>query len=106
MPLFAVSTEPVPSASSTRTGMIFAPGAVPATPMPLLVSAAMIPATCVPCPFSSRGPLHEPPPFTRSIPLTKRPLRSGCERSTPESTTATLTAPPFAPRAHAAGALI
>ena len=43
-------------ASSTRTGRIFAAGATPATPMPLLVAAAAMPATCVPWPFRSCAP--------------------------------------------------
>ena len=53
MPLTMSSEQPLPSESSTRTGMIEASGATPATPMPLFVTRAAMPATCVPCPFSS-----------------------------------------------------
>ena len=48
MPAAMASSEPDPSAPRTRTGMIRAPGAVPATPMPLPVTAAAMPATWVP----------------------------------------------------------
>ena len=41
---------PAPLSSRTRTGMIRASGATPAIPMPLLALAAIVPATCVPCP--------------------------------------------------------
>ena len=36
-------------------GMIVAPGATPATPSPLFVACAIVPATCVPWPCSSSG---------------------------------------------------
>jgi hypothetical protein len=39
---------PVPKASSTRSGMIDACHATPATPTPLFPRAAIVPATCVP----------------------------------------------------------
>ncbi len=38
-----------PHLPSTRTGWIFAPYAMPATPLALFVAAAMVPATWVPC---------------------------------------------------------
>ena len=45
MPAATSTLEPAPSASSTRTGRIAAPGATPATPIPLFVLWAMVPAT-------------------------------------------------------------
>ncbi len=47
MPVAMSSKAPLPS-SRDLIGMIFASGAVPATPMPLSVTAAMMPLTCVP----------------------------------------------------------
>ena len=47
--------EPEPCADSTLSGMILAPKATPATPSLLLVAWAMVPATWVPWPWSSRG---------------------------------------------------
>ena len=57
-----------PHLPSTRRGRIFAPWAMPATPVALLVSAAIVPATCVPCqlddvcpdPSHSPGAAHSP----------------------------------------------
>src|ERR1700709_2881983 len=40
---------PSPHASNALTGTTLAAGATPAIPMPLLVNAAAMPATCVPC---------------------------------------------------------
>jgi hypothetical protein len=47
-PLAMSSYAPLPS-SSTLTGMILASGATPAMPTPLLVAAAAMPDTWVPC---------------------------------------------------------
>ena len=55
-------------------------------PVALSSSAAMIPATIVPCP---RVSCAEPP--TKLFASTTRRSRSGCPRSTPESITATRT---------------
>ena len=49
------SVLPAPPSSSTRTGMIVAPGATLSTPIPLPVVAPMIPLTCVPWPLPSCG---------------------------------------------------
>ena len=49
-------SQPLPSAHSAVTGRISAPGAAPATPTPLPVDAARIPATCVPWPSGSVVP--------------------------------------------------
>ena len=53
MPSAMPATEPEPRAESTLIGMILAWNATPATPMPLWVDCAMVPATCVPWPWSS-----------------------------------------------------
>ena len=53
MPCVIPATEPEPRALSTLIGMMAAPYATPATPSLLLVDWAMVPATCVPCPWSS-----------------------------------------------------
>src|SRR6185503_10206509 len=45
--------DPDPRADSTLIGMIDTPNATPATPSLLLVDWAMVPATWVPCPWSS-----------------------------------------------------
>ena len=47
------ATEPEPCAESTLSGMIVTSGATPATPSLLLVDCAIVPATCVPWPWSS-----------------------------------------------------
>lgn len=55
---YAPSTADVrkpPLSLATRSAMIFAFGATPATPSPLLTEAAMMPATCVPWPSLSIG---------------------------------------------------
>ena len=49
----AADTEPRPSGPLIRSGMIFTPGATPATPIPLLATAPMVPAAWVPNPASS-----------------------------------------------------
>ncbi len=53
MPSMTSAIQPLPSASNALTGMIWAAGATPAMPLPLLARAAMIPATWVPWPLSS-----------------------------------------------------
>jgi len=45
----AMSEVRPPQRPSTRTGTTLAPNAVPATPVALLVTAATVPATWVPC---------------------------------------------------------
>src|SRR5947199_6498237 len=94
---------PFPSASSARSGRVLAPGATPSTPTPLPASAAMIPVTCVPCPFSSWG---VPSFCTKSQPGRSRPARSGWEASTPESTTATTAPVPFVARCAASASIM
>ena len=87
-------SEPSPLLSSTRIGRIFASGATPAMPMSLFDCAAMIPATCVPCPIESTS---FPPSESRPR-IIERPGKIFCRRSLfgpePESITATIT---FAP---------
>jgi len=90
---------PLPDASSTRSGMTRASGATPTTPTPFS-PAAIVPVTCVPWPFSSLGSESSP---TKSYPGTRRPARSGCPRSAPVSTTATVTPAPRV-TVHASGA--
>jgi len=61
------SEEPEPF-SSTLTGKIFASGATPTTPTPLPRTAAMVPATWVPCSsplFCPSGPRKSPLPQGR-----------------------------------------
>ncbi len=64
-PLAMSSKEPLPS-SSTFTGMIYASGATPAMPMPLLVAAAAMPATWVP--WLSEGWATPSGPFQSPLP--------------------------------------
>ncbi len=54
-PFATVSVLPPPLSSSTRTGMIVAPGATLSTPIPLPLTAPMIPLTWVPWPLPSCG---------------------------------------------------
>lgn len=93
------SSKVPPSSVRTLTGMSFAAGATLAMPVPLSVTAAAIPATCVPFgeAASVAGPLSQSPspqPFGASgqpvnvAPPTGLRLRSGWARSTPLSTTA------------------
>ena len=110
-PLAMSSYAPLPS-SSTFTGMIFAPGATPAMPTPLLVAAAAMPETWVPwvsdgCATPS-GPFQSPLPQDGLQPMkvapdTSWPCRSAWLRSTPVSTTA-MTAPAPVLVAHACSA--
>ena len=65
------STEPVPSGLMALMARIFASGATPAMPAPLLVCAAMMLATHVPWPWPS------PPPSARQgLPLPPTPTQS------------------------------
>ena len=70
--LFAYSTAdtasavvPLPNQSRNLSGMIRTFQFTPATPVALLPSAPIVPATCVPCPWSSNGLLSL---FTKSQP--------------------------------------
>ena len=90
MPRATSPESPDPASFRTLTGMIDAPGATPATPMPLLAVAAMVPATCVPCEWPSLRPSPNP---VKSLPGTNDPARSGW-RATPVSMTATTTPVP------------
>ena len=51
----AMSDSEPPHAPSTRTGTTLAPYATPATPLALLVSAATVPVTWVPCQLESEA---------------------------------------------------
>jgi len=53
MPWAMPAIEPEPRADSTLIGMIETPNATPATPSLLFVDCAIVPATCVPWPWSS-----------------------------------------------------
>src|SRR5690606_27772849 len=57
MPI-AMSQSVPPHRPITRTGWIFASGATPAMPIPLLRAAATMPATWVPCHELAFGSLH------------------------------------------------
>ena len=91
--------QPRPRASSTRSGMIAASGATPATPASSRLAARM-PAMCVPWPLASSGAASR---STKSQPGTSRPARSGWSRSAPVSTSAIVTPAPRV-TAHAAAA--
>jgi hypothetical protein len=95
----AISSKEPPSSVRTLTASSLASGAVPATPVPLFVVAAAIPATCVPCglggPASGadcQSPLPQPfafaPQPVKVAPPAILPARSGWLSSTPESTIA------------------
>src|SRR4051794_14858896 len=73
--------------------MTIASGATPSMPFPLFASAATMPVTWVPWPFSSCG-VSSFGCWTKSRPATSRPARSSCEASTPVSITATTTPEP------------
>src|SRR5688500_13110145 len=51
----AMSEVLPPHWASARIGWIFASAAMPAMPLPLLVDAPMVPATCVPCQLELRS---------------------------------------------------
>src|SRR5437588_1019863 len=101
---------PDPWLPTARATTRWASGAIEATPIPLLVMAAMMPATWVPWPLGSLvppGPQRAGLPFdpTQSAPSTTLPTRSSWPASTPVSTMPTVTPAPVDP-AHAAGAPI
>ena len=48
-----------PSAGNPLSAMMRTPGATPTMPIPLPPTAAIVPATCVPCPLSSKGSASE-----------------------------------------------
>ncbi len=109
MPALTSSSAPLPLEESALATTSCAPGATPATPIPLLVSAAMIPLTWVPWPWSSWAlPWHNngsslaPMQFVLATTL---PARSMWVRSIPVSTTPTITPTPVA-FDHAGGAPI
>src|SRR5437763_6935299 len=98
MPACTSASAPAPLASSALATMSFAPGATPAMPLPLSFTAAMRPATWVPCPLSScPDPVHRdgsalaPMQF---VVVRIWPARSSWLRSTPVSTMPTLTPAP------------
>ena len=70
----AMSEMLPPHLASTRTGWILALNAVPATPMPLLVNAATVPATCVPCQLE-----FEPTSWPHSPAVYQSPWSAGLE---------------------------
>ena len=65
----------MPVSPRTLTGMIEAPGAIPATPMPLFVRATIVPATCVPWPATSVTTVV--PVISLKGAITAAPARSG-----------------------------
>ena len=73
--------------------MICAPGATPVASLRPRADAAMMPATWVPCPYSSRA---RPLRLVKSTFATIRPASSGTD-ATPESITAMLTPAPLRP---------
>src|SRR5258708_6175743 len=73
-------------------------------PSPLFVAAATMPAICVPWPFGSLSP--SPEPVMAFVPATTLPARSGCDASTPVSSTATVAAPGCVGPGGGAGAAI
>src|SRR4249920_1491411 len=78
----AISEVVPPHSPSTRTGSTLALKATPATPLLLLVTAAMVPATWVPCQLESSATVVESPqsPVVSQSPssfgLASRPLPS------------------------------
>jgi hypothetical protein len=69
-----------PHLPSTRTGTTFALNATPATPMPLLATAATVPATWLPCQLELLGVAEPHSPALNQSPwscgLLSRPLPS------------------------------
>ncbi len=61
MPTATAAALFVPVPLRILMGRIFAPGAMPSTPSPAALLAAMMPAMCVPCPSSSARPSPEAP---------------------------------------------
>ena len=86
-----------------RMGRILHPQARAATPLPLLLIAAAVPATAVPCPYTSR--VSELLSYTFQ-PGTILAASSGCVPSTPVSRMAMMTLLLPVVRSHAAGPLI
>jgi hypothetical protein len=72
---------PVPSASNTFKEIKVAPEATPSTPIELFF-APIIPATCVPCPFSSAAELT---PDINDLLLAISTVKSGWSKSIPVS---------------------
>jgi hypothetical protein len=102
-PCATVTLDPDPLASRTRTARIVAPGAPPSPPAGLSL-AATIPATWVPCPYAS--PVTGVLPLESTVksgPAMTWPTRPECARSTPVSTTATVTPCPVYPEVFHAG---
>ena len=95
-PATTVASSYLLALSSTRTGRMRAPGAMPATPVPSSARPAISAATVVPWPTGSRRPSVLP--STKSAPGSTCPARSACDASTPESSTATVTPAPVAYR--------
>src|SRR5207244_12173541 len=83
MPQMTCAHVPLPGEFSTLTAYTVVFGATPTTPEPVFL-AAIVPATCEPCPLSS---FALAPAVTQFFPLTA--FRSGCARLTPVSMTAT-----------------
>ena len=88
IPLETAASGPSPFESSTLIGRIFERQAIPAVPSPLSPSAAITPATCVPCDESSQASGSS---LTKSYPSRTFGSRSGWASSTPVSSTATMT---------------
>ena len=83
IPSATSKNDPLPSLSSTFTGMSAHPKARPATPSVLLVASAMVEATCVPWKLSSLAWLV---PVRRFKPATKVVVpKSGALRNLPKS---------------------
>src|SRR3989344_9571962 len=90
IPQITLDHEPEPALFRTRTAQSFAPGATPTTPTPLS-NAAIVPATCVPCPL----PSLKLEPVEQFLPPTILVRRSGWLNCIPVSMTATLTPVPL-----------
>ena len=97
MPAMTSLVLPTPSSPSTRTLTTWAPGAMPpvycvVTPAAYVPVPVMIPATCVPCPYSS---VVGSPAIMLTLARTF-PVNALCE-AMPESSTATTTPCPVTP---------
>src|SRR5215470_10695165 len=102
MPCATMLHQAYPVESVMRSGMILDPNDTPATPTELLPTAETMPATAVPCPWTSLVLLLLSEKFQ---PGTKFAARSGWEASTPLSKTAMITPEPVV-AFHAVGAPI
>src|SRR5829696_2483768 len=80
MPLTTHDHWPLPLLPSTRTAQTYAFAATPTTSTPLSL-AAIVPATCVPCPLPSSAVR----PFVKFAWQALDVFRSGLSRSTPVS---------------------